>query len=246
MFLTRRASNVQNIRLDTYLHGLFQAIFIRIRKIALRDEQCCLLMRQVAEPRQFWPVSQTTRPRGVLQRINRSQAASSGIRTETSSVSGRPSHVFQHAHPSARNDAVVPCSHRAARRTTGSTSHSRLGPPNCSLPPPRAKSSPAPPGTTRAQSPRSYGTRTRARGPPSCVDGRPPCRCSTSGPLCPQRRLAATPTASRTFYLRCIARRRLLFYFLAELVVTALFPVLHLAFGPTVARAAAAAFLAQG
>ena len=36
-----------------------------------------------------------------------------------------------------------------------------------------------------------------------------------------------------------------LFYRLAELVVPALFPVLHLAFGPTVARAAAAAFLAQ-
>jgi hypothetical protein len=36
------------------------------------------------------------------------------------------------------------------------------------------------------------------------------------------------------------------FYLLAELVVPALFPVLHLAFGPTVARVAAAAFLAQG
>jgi hypothetical protein len=36
------------------------------------------------------------------------------------------------------------------------------------------------------------------------------------------------------------------FYFLAELVMAALFPVLHLAFGPAVARAAAAAFLAQG
>ena len=35
------------------------------------------------------------------------------------------------------------------------------------------------------------------------------------------------------------------FYFLAELVVAALFPVLHLAFGAAVARAAAAAFLAQ-
>jgi hypothetical protein len=35
------------------------------------------------------------------------------------------------------------------------------------------------------------------------------------------------------------------FYYFAELVV-ALFPVLFLAFGPTVARAAAAAFLAQG
>ena len=34
-------------------------------------------------------------------------------------------------------------------------------------------------------------------------------------------------------------------YFLAEIIVAALFPVLHLAFGPTVARAAAAAFLAQ-
>ena len=35
------------------------------------------------------------------------------------------------------------------------------------------------------------------------------------------------------------------FNFFAELVVPAFFPVLHLAFGPTVARAAAAAFLAQ-
>jgi hypothetical protein len=35
------------------------------------------------------------------------------------------------------------------------------------------------------------------------------------------------------------------FYFLAELVMAAFFPVLHLAFRPTVARAAAAAFLAQ-
>ena len=35
-------------------------------------------------------------------------------------------------------------------------------------------------------------------------------------------------------------------YLSTELVVAALFPVLHLAFGPTVARAAAAAFLAQG
>jgi hypothetical protein len=34
-------------------------------------------------------------------------------------------------------------------------------------------------------------------------------------------------------------------YFLTEQVVPAFFPVLHLAFGPTVARAAAAAFLAQ-
>ena len=37
-----------------------------------------------------------------------------------------------------------------------------------------------------------------------------------------------------------------LFNLLAERVVAALFPVLHLAFRPTVARAAAAAFLAQG
>ena len=36
------------------------------------------------------------------------------------------------------------------------------------------------------------------------------------------------------------------FYLSAERVVATLFPVLHLAFGPTVARAAAAAFLAQG
>jgi hypothetical protein len=36
------------------------------------------------------------------------------------------------------------------------------------------------------------------------------------------------------------------FYFFAELVVPAFFPMLHLAFRPTVARAAAAAFLAQG
>ena len=35
-------------------------------------------------------------------------------------------------------------------------------------------------------------------------------------------------------------------YLFAELVVAALFPVLFLAFGPTVARAAAAAFLPQG
>jgi hypothetical protein len=35
-------------------------------------------------------------------------------------------------------------------------------------------------------------------------------------------------------------------YFLAELVMTTLCRVLHLAFRPTVARAAAAAFLAQG
>ena len=34
------------------------------------------------------------------------------------------------------------------------------------------------------------------------------------------------------------------FYFLAELVMAALLPVLFLTFGPTVARAAAAAFLA--
>jgi CHASE2 domain-containing sensor protein len=33
------------------------------------------------------------------------------------------------------------------------------------------------------------------------------------------------------------------FYFLAELVVPAFFPVLHLAFRPTITRAAAAAFL---
>jgi hypothetical protein len=36
------------------------------------------------------------------------------------------------------------------------------------------------------------------------------------------------------------------FYWFAELVVPAFFPMLHLAFSPTVARAAAAAFLAQG
>ena len=36
------------------------------------------------------------------------------------------------------------------------------------------------------------------------------------------------------------------FYFLAEIVVATLLPVLFLAFGPAVARAAAAAFLAQG
>ena len=35
-------------------------------------------------------------------------------------------------------------------------------------------------------------------------------------------------------------------YFLAEIIVATLFPVLHLAFSPTIARAAAAAFLAQG
>ena len=36
------------------------------------------------------------------------------------------------------------------------------------------------------------------------------------------------------------------FYFLTNFVVAAFFPVLHLAFGPTVACAAAAAFLSQG
>ena len=36
------------------------------------------------------------------------------------------------------------------------------------------------------------------------------------------------------------------FYWFAELIVPALFPVLHLAVSPAVARAAAAAFLAQG
>ena len=36
------------------------------------------------------------------------------------------------------------------------------------------------------------------------------------------------------------------FNLFAELVMASLFPVLHLAFGPTVACAAAAAFLAQG
>ena len=36
------------------------------------------------------------------------------------------------------------------------------------------------------------------------------------------------------------------FYWFAELIVPALFPVLHLAFSPTIARAAATAFLAQG
>ena len=35
-------------------------------------------------------------------------------------------------------------------------------------------------------------------------------------------------------------------YFFAELVMPTLFPVLFLAFGPTIACAAAAAFLAQG
>jgi hypothetical protein len=35
-------------------------------------------------------------------------------------------------------------------------------------------------------------------------------------------------------------------YFLTDIIVATLFPVLHLAFRPTVARAAAAAFLAQG
>ena len=35
-------------------------------------------------------------------------------------------------------------------------------------------------------------------------------------------------------------------YLFTELVVAAFFPVLHLAFGSTVARGAAAAFLAQG
>ena len=34
-------------------------------------------------------------------------------------------------------------------------------------------------------------------------------------------------------------------YFLAEIIVATLFPVLHLAFSPTIACAAAAAFLAQ-
>ena len=43
-----------------------------------------------------------------------------------------------------------------------------------------------------------------------------------------------------------LLRAACLFYFLAELVVAALFPVLHLAFGSTVACTAAAAFLAQG
>ena len=47
-------------------------------------------------------------------------------------------------------------------------------------------------------------------------------------------------------YWHYTARRRLLFLFLTELVMAAFFPVLHLAFRPAVARAAAAAFLAQG
>ena len=60
-------------------------------------------------------------------------------------------------------------------------------------------------------------------------------------------RLAATATASAYFLfaLYCSAPPAF-FIFLQSWSWPALFPVLHLAFGPTVARAAAAAFLAQG
>ena len=49
------------------------------------------------------------------------------------------------------------------------------------------ESSPAPPSTTRGRSPTFRGTHTYARGLPSFSSGRPPCRCSTSAPLCRPR-----------------------------------------------------------
>ena len=76
---------------------------------------------------------------------------------------------------------------------------------------------------TRAQSSVVWHIRTR----PSFVSDGGLRRCSTSAPSCP-RRTPPRPDASAYLLLRCIARRRLLFYLLTELVVAALFPVLHL------------------
>ena len=86
--------------------------------------------------------------------------------------------------------------------------------PNYSPRPPRTKSSPAPPGTTRAQSLPSRGTSTCARGPPLFSNGEPACRCSTPGPSCPRHTPPPRPLRPPcTSDLHCTTRRRLLFLF---------------------------------
>ena len=123
-------------------------------------------------------------PHSVLHRINHSQASPSP-RFEC-----RPPPAGPRTSSSTPNRARAPRRRGTVARTactcpTARTSQTAPSSPNCSPRPRHTKSSPAPPGTTRAHSPTSRGTHSRARGPPLSSSGRPPCRCSKSGPSCP-------------------------------------------------------------
>ena len=93
-------------------------------------------------------------------------------------------------------------------------------------------------------------SRSRARGPPSFSNGAPACRCSMSGPSCRRAHSGRPLTLLAHLHQRCIAAAPPAFFInLQSLSPPRIFPVLaSLAFffGPSVARAAAAAFLAQG
>ena len=120
----------------------------------------------------------------------------------------------------------------AAACAIASASPSKLRHPNCSPRPHHTESSPAPPSRRCVQILPSRGTHTRARGPPSCADGRLPCRCSTSGPSCPPRTPPPRPRRRpRTSAGVILLGAACLFYWFVELVV-ALLPVSFLAAGP--------------
>ena len=147
----------------------------------------------------------------ILRLINRSQAASSRS-SEPSPPPAAPrtsSSTPTRARKTRRRGLLLA---QAARVPPLAISHSSPWAQIVLLGLRDTKSSPAPPGTTRARSPPSRGTRTRARGPPSFSNGGPACRCSTSGPWCPPR--TPPPRPLRPPCISCwhyIARRRLPF-----------------------------------
>ena len=131
----------------------------------------------------------------------------------TQSASGRPTYVFQHAHPSAQRTTPWRLAHTGYMSATDSTSRSSPCSPNCSPRPPRQNL-----GLPRqarhvrdAQFWRrpAISTRIRARGLLPCADARPRDRCSISGPSSSSAHFStASATASCIFCRRGIVPRR--------------------------------------
>ena len=249
MFLADgKLTNVRSIRLDTSTQGsassarpLLEYVIARLFCMRECSSSEAPMRRIIANSAS----SRTTRPRGVLQQINRSQARF--IAVHPKAVRLRPAHIRLPARPPERapHDAVVPLLAQAAR--CHRSMPLRVFVVNCSPRPPRPKSSPAPPSTTHAQSPPSRGTHTCARALLRLPMQR--LRADVARlPLGVLRAFLGRDRDGLRVLLICVVllRAACLFYLLAERVVAALFPVLHLAFGPAVACAAAAAFLAQG
>ena len=191
--------------------------------------------------------ARSTAPRVALGRKKPFQAPSSAC-PESGPSPAAPRRGDQHAHPSAQRSRRrgMSCSH-GYRRTTATTSYSSPSGPK--LAPCLREQNLRLRRQARhvGRSPPSRGTRTCARGPPSSSSGGPACRCSTPGPSC--RSAHASPRPPRPLCTRLFA-----LYFSAPPAVfinlqswscPPSFQCCTWQARPAVARAAAAAFLAQ-